>query len=421
LVIVYDLIFVVFCILYSPFLFLKRKWHKGFGMRFGFLPAELKRALAQKPHIWVHAVSVGEVMAVMNLVKKLKQRVPHIGIVVSTVTPTGYALARTQMDEQDLVIYAPLDFSAAVHRFIHHIRPVLYIIAETEIWPNIFCALAKKGVPIVQVNGRISDKGFRRYFAVRFLLRPVLKCVRMFCMQSPLDRERILALGVAEEKVHAVGNMKLDQADDPERFGFGNVFRAWKGPVWVAGSTHPGEEDIIIKVYKTLRISFSNLRLVLAPRHIERADAVGSLFKQHGLSAQRLSKLLEGEALHSDIVLVDTIGHLKHLYCVADFVFIGKSLCGYGGQNMIEPAALGKPVVVGPNTQNFKGIMDILLQNKAILQVRSKIELRNTMDKLLRDPAFARKIGQSAQSAIQAHQGATERTLEKMAPILKNL
>ncbi len=419
--IVYDFIFLMFGIFYLPYLMLKRKWHRGFGMRFGFLPNDLKRLLAQKPHIWIHAVSVGEVMAVMGLIRKIKQTVPQIGIVLSTVTPTGNALARTQVEADDIVIYAPLDFSFVVRRFIQDIRPVLYITAETEIWPNMFSALAKKGVPVVQVNGRISDKGFKGYFAVRFFLRSILKCVWMFCMQSPLDRERILALGVPEEKVHTVGNMKLDQIEDAERFGVENIFNGWRGPVWVAGSTHPGEEDIIIRVFKTLRISFSELHLVLAPRHIERSEALLSLFRQNGLAVQRLSKLVEGEALQSSIVLVDTIGHLKNLYHIADFVFIGKSLCGYGGQNMIEPAALGKPVIVGTNTQNFKGIMEILLQKNAILQVRTKIELRNIVDKFLRDPAFARKVGQNAKEAIQAHQGATQRTLEKLSPILKNL
>lgn len=419
--VIYDLIFLIFGVLYFPYLIIKRKWHSGFKMRFGFLPKELKLALAQKPHIWIHAVSVGEVMAVMGLVRKIKETVPHVGIVLSTVTPTGHALARAQMDADDIVIYAPLDFSMVVRCFIHEIRPVLYILAETEIWPNMFSALAKRGVPIVQVNGRLSDKGFKRYYSVRFFLRSVLSCVRIFCMQSTLDRERMLSLGVPEENVFAVGNMKLDQTESPERFGLEDIFKGWKDPVWVAGSTHPGEEDIIIKVFKTLHISFPDLRLVLAPRHIERAGIVASLLRQHGLGFQRLSKLLEGEALQKNIVVVDTIGHLKYLYSIASLVFIGKSLCAHGGQNMIEPAVLGKPVVVGPNIENFKGIMEILLQAKAILQVKTKTELRNTVDKLLRDPAFARKIGQSAKDAIQMHQGATERTLEKLSSLLKTL
>lgn len=357
--IIYDIAFLIFAILYFPYLIIRGKWHSGFKMRFDVLPSG---RMDERGRIWIHAVSVGEVLAIVDIVHKLKERYPKYTIVCSTVTKTGNQLAQELLGNECAVIYAPLDFSWIVRKFIRIIKPEMYIAAETEIWPNLYSALRKNGVPIVQINGRISDGSFKGYRRVRFLMRRILRCVDKFCMQSPLDAERILQLGAAPEKVHVVGNLKFDIPPGvaglkKEELGFNP-----DDDVLIAGSTHPGEEELLLNIYQTLRKELPQLRLVIGPRHIERADAVMKLVEGKGYQAVRFSEIPVTQGNVHGVVVVDTIGHLRELYSLATVVFIGKSFAVGGGQNMIEPASAGKPVIVGPMTQNFKDAMAIFLK-----------------------------------------------------------
>lgn len=406
----YDLIFIIFAMLYLPYVILKKKWHDGFKMRFGFLSSDLKKKLQQKENIWIHAVSVGEVMAVKGFVDKLQSTYPDRQIVVSTVTTTGNDLACKQFPNA-IVIYAPLDFSLSVRAYLNAIKPVLYAAAETEIWPNIFYALHRRGISIFQVNGRISDKSYPRYKSVAFIIKHVLAYVDCFCMQTQEDAERIKDIGAKEDRVFVTGNMKFDDCLSGQPHVYGQIYENDYGPVFAAGSTHPGEEEIVLNVYKRLREKFSDLSLILAPRHIERVAEVEGILAQHQLVYTKFSDILEKQHKADDIILVDTIGHLRDLYSYATVVFVGKSLVGVGGQNIIEPAAFGKPVIVGPYTENFRATIELFLKGDALIVIPDEQGLFQSVLGLLDHPNQAVSIGTNGKNIIESQQGAVSKTL----------
>lgn len=415
----YDVAFIIFAIAYIPYLVLRRKWHRDFPARLGLFPGEIRKELGQKEHIWVHAVSIGEVLAVANLVQNLKSSFPSCRVVISTVTQTGYAVALKTFSPKCLVIYAPLDFSLIVKKFVSLIRPKIYIVMETEIWPNLFAELHRNHVPIVQVNGRISDKAFKRYKRARFLLKKTLLCVSAFLMQSHADKKRIVFLGAPEDKVHVIGNLKFD--DLPKQTGFNpkglefDEHAVW----WVAGSTHPGEEKIVLSIFKSLVKEFSHLRLIIAPRHIERTGEIVDLVKENGLSPLRFSSIAKPAGHQDSVIVVDTIGNLKDLYSMAKLVFVGKSLTLRGGHNIIEPAFFGKPIFIGPHMENFKDIVDVFLREDAVIQVKDADELLLKMRDMLKDARKMDEIGLLAKGVIDKHTGATKRAAEIIAAWLQ--
>jgi len=417
--IIYNTLFALFSAIHLPYLIISGKWHSQFNTRFGCFPSSWVQELKEKRCIWIHAVSVGEVLVVVDLIERVKKIFPDHKIVCSTVTKTGNVIAREKLDKSCLVIYAPLDFSWIVHKFISLINPLIYISTETEIWPNLYTALNKRGVPILQINGRISDNAFKGYHRARFLTKRVLSCVESFCMQSPLDADRIKRLGAREDKVHVVGNLKFDTIpDSTERTKTEFGFQAAED-LFVAGSTHPGEEKILIDAYKEISRGFSNVRLVIAPRHIERTDEIIKLIESMGYSAIRFSQIngKEGHAQRS-VVVVDTIGQLRELYRLAKIVFVGKSLTVGGGQNVIEPAYFGKPTIVGPLTQNFKDAVNIFKRSDAIIEVQNGDQLSSEVLELLKNPERAQKMGEAAKRTIKEYQGATTRTVEAIKGIL---
>ncbi len=414
--IIYDIIFLLFAIAYLPYLVLKRKWHEGLWMRFGF---SLPPRMGAKKIIWVHAVSVGEVLVVLNLIQKIQERFPGYGIVLSTVTSTGHALALQKLQGTCPVIYAPFDFSWVVRKYAAILDPVLYISAETEIWPNLFTCLHKRNVPIVEVNGRISDKAFAGYRKVYFLTRRVLRGVRLLCMQSQEDARRIIPLGADGKKVRVVGNLKFDNLHretsvKKEDLGFREQDR-----LFIAGSTYPGEEKIVLDVYNSLKIQFPFLRLIIAPRRVERANEVARLCGYVGLLPQKFSdNPVTFMADASTVLIIDRIGYLRDLYGLADVVFIGKSLRGAGGQNMLEPLVLGKPTLVGPRTENFRDIVNIFTPTGALLEVNTPQEMIAQLRSLLYDPQRCARVGLAAQQELARHQGATEVTVRAIEEIL---
>ncbi len=412
MLILYEILLAFYAIVFLPVLVFKGKWHQGFSERFGFIPSQVCAVLRQGDNVWVHAVSVGEVVAISELIRQLKERLPEHQIVVSTSTRTGHELAVKRFKDQAVVLWAPLDFSGSVKSFVEAINPKVYIVAETELWPNLFTALSKKGVPIVVVNGRISDKSYGSYKMIRWFMRRFLPLVDVFCMQSDEDAERIIHLGAPKDKVHNVGNVKFDDLPAPgdlsrEDLGFPN-----NADVWIAGSTHPGEEDIVLNVFGKIRALYPRLRLVLAPRHIERAAEVVKLVEARQLNAQRFSQKGLSPKVSDAIIVVDTIGQLRSLYSLASVVFVGKSFTVPGGHNIIEPAFFAKPVLIGPFMQNFRDITAVFKRDNAIVQMEDPAELEAALRSLLDSPDKRRELGHRARQVINKHTGATKRSVE---------
>lgn len=423
--IVYDLIFLLIALVYLPIYFCKGKFHHGFLSRLGFLPKDIE---LNNP-IWIHAVSVGEVMAIRGLLEELRAFFPDKRFVISTVTPTGNKVARNIAQENDFVTYLPLDFSFMVRKVLDKINPRLFIIAETEIWPNLTSYLYKKNIPSVVVNGRISDSSFKGYLMIKFLLKPILNKINLFCVQTEHDRQRLIRLGVPGDKIRVTGNMKFDTTDYTDKkiadytdyklkLGLKNNQR-----ILLAASTHPGEEKIILNVYRKLLADFSDLRLLIAPRHPERAKRIADLALKNGFNPIFISSLNLTPDTHEPryIFILDTIGQLMNYYAIADTVFVGGSLAKIGGQNILEPASLGKPVIFGPYMFNFRDIADLFLENNAGVLVKNEEELITSIKDLLNKPDKREAMGKKARALILENQGATRKSAQIINDLCKNI
>lgn len=369
------------------------------------------------PHGWVHAVSVGEVIAAAPLVEGLRRAYPALPLVVTTVTPTGARVVTERFAGLARHRYFPLDFPGAVRRTIDAIDPVFFICMETELWPNTLRALAARGVPTMIANGRLSDRSFRRYRLVRGALRSVLADVRVFAMRSDEDARRIIALGAAPERVVVTGNLKNDAPADPA--GAADLWRRLLGlpagqRVWIAGSTHRGEEATVLDAFLRARARCPDLALLLAPRHPERAAEVVDLVRERGLAPVRRSRLPEGRAPGA-VVILDTVGELAGLYAIAEVVFVGGSLVPVGGHNVLEPAMRGKPVLYGPHTSNFREGALLLERSGGGLVVKDALELERELSRLLEDRDLARRVGDAARAAFAGRRGAVSATLDLIA------
>lgn len=418
--ILYDLIFLVFTLIYLPIYLFKGKFHRGFLNRLGFLPRDLN---LDRP-IWVHAVSLGEAITVAGLIEGLRKIYPDKRFVISTVTSTGNKIASTIAGPQDLAIYLPLDFSFTVRRVLNKINPALFIIAETEIWPNLISYLYKKSVPVVTVNGRISDASFKGYSAVKFLIKPILNKIGLFCVQTETDAERLRRLGVNPEKIKVSGNLKFDRLALFQGSGYRQrLGLAAQERLLVAGSTHSGEEDILVKAYQRLLKEFPGLRLLIAPRHPERIPEVEKIIIKKGFLPLRVSRLASlpvsefAGLTHSpahppDIFILDIVGSLMNFYSAADIVFVGGSLVKKGGHNILEPASLGKPVIFGPHMFNFRDIARVFLDNNAAIKVKTGEGLESSIRGLLTDGPKADRLTRNASLVIAKNQGATLKIIE---------
>lgn len=414
--IIYDLIILAFAFIYLPVYLFRRKFHPGFQARLGILPDDLKLS---KP-IWIHAVSVGEVMAVKNLVKELRISHPDKRFFITTVTPTGNKIAKDIAGEIDFVSYFPLDLSFIVRNVVDKIRPALFIITETEIWPNLVSYLYHKNIPIVLVNGRISDRSFKGYLFIKFLVKPILNKINLFCVQTRSDAARLINLGVPEDKIQITGNMKFDIQDYTDskkdytdyklKLGLGTMEK-----LWVAGSTHPGEEEIILEVYKELLNEFPDLRLLIAPRHPERTKEIDNIVINFGFNPLNVSQLASWPVKpvsRKTVFILDIMGQLMYFYSLASIVFVGGSLVKKGGHNILEPASLSKPVIFGPYMFNFRDIAGLFLQNKACILVHNRKELLSSVRDLLNNPYRVTELNQRAKAIILENQGATSKNLE---------
>lgn len=406
--IIYDIIIFLFFLVYLPYFLFRRKINKDFFVRLGFIPQELKKHLKDKSVIWLHAVSVGELIAARSFIEELKKEFPDKILLISTVTLTANNLAKS-IYTPDIIIYSPIDFSFIVKKFVRIISPCLYLCMETEIWPNIMLALKRNNIPIIIINGRISDKSFKGYKKIKFILKNILNKIDIFSMQTMRDQERIINLGIDKNKVIITGNMKFDlnysdiQKPLDLKSNLGEI-------IFIAGSTHPQEEEIILDIYNNLKKEFNTLKLILAPRHIERIKNLERLIKSYNLSYERLSKF--STFLKSDICLVDTIGQLSNLYKIADIVFVGGSLVKRGGHNIIEPAYFAKPILFGNFMFNFRDIADLFLEESAAICIKNKEEFLEKMKFLLKNPKERSLLGERALKLIEKNRGATKRNLE---------
>ncbi len=369
---------------------------------------------------WIHAVSVGESITAMPLVAGLRERYPELPLVVTTVTETGARVVRERLGTLVEHRYFPLDLPGAIDRVTDAINPAALVCMETELWPNLVMRLHGRGIPVMIANGRLSDRSFRRYAMVRRLLRVTLEQIRVFAMQSDEDARRIVALGAPAARVVVTGNMKHDAATPDEthgeewrgRLGFASSVR-----VWVAGSTHPGEEEVILDAHARARAEQPDLALIVAPRHPERAADVAALVRARGWRAVRRSELAEPLAPDT-IMVLDTVGELGGLYAVADVVFVGGSLVPKGGHNILEPARLGKPVLFGPHTSNFREPAALLANLGGGVIVEDGAALGVRLTALLASADERARIGAAARRAAASRHGAVRQTLDLLAGLL---
>ena len=414
MIIIYNFIALVILLIYFPVYLLRRKFHSGLWQRLGVLPKSLNLG---KP-IWIHAVSVGEAAACRGLVDGLRKIYPEKKFVISTVTTTGNKIAQTIAQPGDFVCYLPLDFSFFVKKVINRVNPSLFIIAETEIWPNLITCLWKKGIPVAVVNARISDGSFRGYFMLRAFLKPILRRISLFCAQTQVDADRLMAIGAEVDKIKVTGNMKFDlsrrEYSEKDCSNFKEKLAiTFKEKLLVAGSTHSGEEKIILEVYKSLLEDLPGLRLLIAPRHPERAEEVGVLIRSFGFEPLRTSSLNPSNPSNSiTIFVLDTIGELLNYYAIADIVFVGGSLIKKGGHNILEPASLAKPIIFGQYMFNFRDTANLFLKNSAAIQVNNAKELQDKISVLLNDVDLGISMGKNAQKLIRENLGATQRNIK---------
>ncbi len=425
---IYDLLYVLFLFFYLPRLlvetFLLGKYRPGLGRRLGYLPPAFLREAKGKKAIWLQAVSVGEIQSAAPLLPELRRNFPGHRLIISTVTPTGNAVARRLAAPAEPVTYFPLDFSFVINRVLDRIELAAMIIMETEIWPNLLAACRRRRIPVVFFNARISPGAFRRYRLVRPLLAPLLRSAGFFGAQSEADARRLIALGAPPEKVTVTGNVKFDlfgeekSAGDEERRYREMLGLAGDEPVFIAGSTHAGEERSVLVVFRELKKKFPGLLLLLAPRHPERTPEVEALVAREGLDAVRFSSDERSRFKATGIVILDTVGHLSGLYAIGTVVFIGGSLVPRGGHNPIEPARFRKPVIFGPHTFNFREIVDAFLAAGAAIRVEDARRLEEETARLLAEPAARKDLGERARRLISGGRGATARNVAVLRRLL---
>lgn len=429
---IYNILFTIFFYLSAPFYFLKMwrrgNWRQGFRQRFGRYSAKVKQSLTNSHVIWFHAVSVGEVNVCTQLIAALEPRVPNTKIVVSTTTSTGMGELQRKLPSHIVKIYYPIDRKRWVHRALSIIHPEAVVLVEAEIWPNFIWRLLDKEIPLFLVNARLSERSFRGYRRFGSLFRSLFASFAGVGAQNEVDAQRLRDLGCQPEAVQVVGNLKFDAAKLDERRlldvpGLLRQLGVPEGaPLLVAGSTHPGEEGILGEQFRRLRERIPDLFLVIVPRHFERGREAGRDLGVHGVKFVYRSEVTTNTRFQRNEVeclLVNTTGELKYFYEHATAIFVGKSLTAEGGQNPIEPGALGKPMVFGPNMQNFAAIVDAFLRADGAIQVQDASGLEKAIGDLLSDPAMRERLGRNALKVVRENRGSIERTVDMIVKHLE--
>jgi len=395
------------------------KYLRTFRERLGRLPVYLN--VDGDRSIWIHAVSVGEVLAARPLVPALRERFPNHRLFLSTTTMTGNAVAKKSVRGVDGLFYTPFDFPWPVRRVLDVLNPSLLVLVETEIWPNLIHEARRRGTRVALANGRISPRSFPRYLRVRRLLASVLPEIDLFLMQGETHAERVRAMGAPPERVQVSGNLKFDAVEPgklPERLARLIQGGTTPRPLWVAGSTVGGEEELVLSAFHRVRERVPQARLLVAPRHPERFDAVPPLVEAAGFRCLRRSALDPAAWRDGEVLLLDSLGELAQVYALASVVFVGGSLVPSGGHNILEPAVAGKAVVVGPHMDNFQEIADQFRSESALVQVASADDLGREVSALLLDEERRRALGARARALVGRNRGAVRRTADALSSLL---
>ncbi len=424
----YSLLTLVVFVVVSPyFVYQAIRYQKYIGslrQRLGFLPISFN--LDGEESIWIHAVSVGEALTARALAADLKERYPRLRLFLSTTTIAGQQVARRSLSDLDAVFYFPFDWAFIVRRTLNLVKPRLFVMMETEIWPNLLRACRARGVKTVVINGRISSRSYPRYRMIRPFFRRVLDDVDRFCMQSDESARRLVDLGADPARVTVTGSLKFDALELPAAAAHGKprdrVLRFFRlspnRTVLIAGSTMKGEEAAVLRAFARIKETQPSALAILAPRQPERFGEVERLARDAGFVAVRRSELPIDAEPRADVVVLDTIGELAQIYQVATAVFVGGSLVDHGGHNILEPAMFGKPIVFGPHMQNFNEIADAFRGQDAAVQVPSERELADTLLALVTDPVRRASLGAAARALVEANRGAKTKTLAVIGELL---
>jgi 3-deoxy-D-manno-octulosonic-acid transferase len=411
-----TLVFIA-CLPFLPVLLLfGKRFRSGLAQRFGCYSDDVLNVVAGSRPIWIHAASVGEVTAAAELTRELRERHPEKKIIISTFTDTGNAMARRSM-VADAVLFLPLDQLWMVRRTLRRLDPAMLIVLETEMWPNLLRQACARGIPTLLLSGRLSIRSYKKYFLFRVFFRQVVGSFSALGMQSEEDARRIISLGADVDRVSVVGNIKraLSIRHQLRNRNAGSEKlenrRSRETPLLVVGSSHRGEEEILIGVYLSLKERFARLQMVLAPRHPERFAEVEKLLQARGLDYQKKSHANGQLDFVKDILLLDTLGDLEDFYALGDVAFVGGSLIDAGGHNLLEPARFGKPVLFGPFTSNFAALALEMKQRGAGIQVAGADELTRELSGLLGDPERCRTVGKEAYRVAADDCGVMERNL----------
>ena len=424
----YSVLVLAVAVLASPWFVYQalryKKYIGSFRQRTGYLPVSFN--IDADESIWIHAVSVGEVLTARPLIGDLKRRYPHLRMFLSTTTMAGQQLARRSVQDVDAVFYFPFDLGIFVRRTLDLVRPKLFVMMETEIWPNLLYECRRRGVKTAVVNGRLSPRSFARYRLIRGFMRPVLDHVDRFLVQSEESARRFIELGADPARVVVTGSLKFDSLDlSPNALqarARDRVLRYFRvppsRPVIVAGSTMKGEETAVLRAFRRVRATAPNTLLVIAPRHPERFGEVEQLVRSEGWKTARRSDLAIDSEPRVDAIVLDTIGELATVYQIATVVFVGGSLVGTGGHNVLEPAVFGKPIVFGPHMENFAEIADAFVTNGAGVQLAGEPQLDETFISLISDPVRRARLGAAARALVEANRGAKEKSVTVLADLL---
>ena len=428
----YNILFAIGYTLVLP-KYLLRMWKRGgygrgFMQRFAVYDAATRARLGAMPRMWIHAVSVGEMYLALRLLEDLRARFPGMGYVVTTNTSTAHRIAEAKLAPDDVLLYFPCDFPPVIRKVLNAIQPRAILLMEGELWPNLLRFARSRDIPVCIVNGRLSERSFRGYRRLALFFRPVLRGVDLLLVQSPSDAERLAALGARAERVHALGAAKYDvAAGDGDRTGNAAAIleacgmRA-RGLVIVGGSTWPGEEAALLDAYAELRRRSAGLKLVLVPRHAERRDEVEAELARRGVSYVKRSAMPQPgwtAPENCDVLLADTTGELRKFYASADVIFVGKSLTARGGQNIIEPAVAGKPIVIGPHMDNFRDVAADFLSASALLQVQDVVGLGAALARLVDDAALRAALGQRAADLVHSRCGVIAESVRRIGGLVQ--
>jgi 3-deoxy-D-manno-octulosonic-acid transferase len=421
---IYNLLFPLALFFFLPAYVVKMlrrgNYRNKFGQRLGFYDRKTRAKLTHGRATWLHAVSVGEVMIALKLATKMQECEPSLRIALTTTTTTGFALASRQAPDWIEVLYTPLDFWPIMRRAFALIQPIRIVLVEAEVWPNLIAIAHRQKIPIALVNARLSPRSEGRFRACNLFVRPYFQKLDLICVQEGEDVARWESLGADPARIFPVGSIKFDPENvqprpempravldklgiDPER------------PILLGGSTHPGEEEVLAKIFQQLRREFPTLFLIITPRHVERTREIADQLCALGVPSVRQSEAT-GTAT-ADCLLIDTTGELRDWYSVATIVFIGKSLTARGGQNPVEAIVADRPVIFGPHMENFASLARTLVAAGGALQPNDELALTNTLGTLLRNPADRERLARHARGVLDTHRGATERTaglLEKL-------